>query len=89
MLLLTSASTAVKLEHCDANLRRCSYPGEEAGSVRLRRRGEKKRKKDKECVCVREAGRETERDGEKETIRRRDKKCVREGGIGKETTLAR
>lgn len=35
MLLLTSASTAVKLDHYDANLRRCCNPGEEPGSVRL------------------------------------------------------
>lgn len=35
LLLLTSASTAVKLDHYDANLRRCCNPGEEPGSVRL------------------------------------------------------
>lgn len=39
MLLITSATTAVNLDHCDANLRRCSHPGEEAGSVWLIERG--------------------------------------------------
>lgn len=39
LLLITSASTAVNLDHCDANLRRCSHPGEEAGSVCLIERG--------------------------------------------------
>lgn len=34
LLLLTSASTAVKLDHYDANLRRCCNPWEEPGSVR-------------------------------------------------------
>lgn len=33
LLLLTSASTAVKLDHYDANLRRCCNPWEEPGSV--------------------------------------------------------
>lgn len=40
LLLLTSASTAVNLDHYDANLRRCSNPGEEPGSVRLVEREE-------------------------------------------------
>lgn len=35
MLPLTSASTAVKLDHCDANLRRSLNPGEELWSVSL------------------------------------------------------
>lgn len=36
LLLLTSASTAVNLDHYDASLRRCSHPGEEPGNVRRR-----------------------------------------------------
>lgn len=35
LLLLTSASTAAKLDHYDANLRRYCDPGEEPGSIRL------------------------------------------------------
>lgn len=40
MLLLTSASTAVKLDHYDAKLRRCCNPGEDPGSVSLIEREE-------------------------------------------------
>lgn len=46
LLLLTSASTAVKLDHCDANLRRCCNPGEEPGSIRLVEREEEEEKEE-------------------------------------------
>uniref|UniRef100_A0A3B4UQE6 Protein c-Fos n=1 Tax=Seriola dumerili TaxID=41447 RepID=A0A3B4UQE6_SERDU len=48
LLLLTSASTAVKLDHYDANLRRCSNPGEEPGSVRLIERDEQTKAREEE-----------------------------------------
>lgn len=41
LLLLTSASTAVKLDHCDASLRRSLNPGEELWSVSLMERAGK------------------------------------------------
>lgn len=41
LLLLTSASTAVKLDHYDANLRRSVIPGEELWSESLSKRVEK------------------------------------------------
>lgn len=67
MLLLTSASTAVKLDHYDANLRRCCDPGEEPGSVRLIDREEETKGREEEeedrrnDECMRIAGRETDR----------------------------
>lgn len=61
-LLITSASTTVNLDHCDANLRRCSHPGEAAGSLSLIERGvgvwEGEAEDDE---CVRKAEREGER----------------------------
>lgn len=65
LLLLTSASTAVNLDHYDANLRRCSNPGEEPGSVRLVEREEEseseaqreKSKGENDELCVHVAGR--------------------------------
>lgn len=71
LLLLTSASTAVKLDHYDANLRRCCNPGEEPGSVRLIEREEEEEggsksdarmRKGENDECMRIAGRETDRD---------------------------
>lgn len=67
LLLLTSASTAVNLDHYDANLRRCSNPGEEPGSVRLVEREEWERGSEREeqkrkwwvCMCVKKGGRHT------------------------------
>lgn len=56
LLLLTSASTAVNLDHYDASLRRCSRPGEEPGNVRRREWKEKTM-----SVCARTAGRERRR----------------------------
>lgn len=65
MLLLTSASTAVNLDHCDANLRRCSHPGEGAGSVCLIERkgggvGGVWESEEENDECVRKAEREIE-----------------------------
>lgn len=67
LLLLTSASTAVKLDHCDANLRRCCNPGEEPGSVRLIKReeaskSEARRRETENDEYMSNAGRETDRD---------------------------
>lgn len=68
MLLLTSASTAVKLDHYDANLRRCCNPGEEPGSVRLiereeeSERGEGRETRGENDERMRIAGWEADRD---------------------------
>lgn len=64
LLLLTSASTAVKLDHYDANLRLCCNPGEEPGSVRLIEREEASKSVPRggRGECMRIAVRETDRD---------------------------